>query len=319
MLANRVRKRARHLRKWARRNGISCYRIYDRDIPEIPLVIDWYEGHLHIALFHRGQSRDEDEGEARGDEPSAGFCAAMADAAACALEVPGNRVHIKERRRQRGSAQYRRLGRAGEHLIVSEGGHRFAVNLRDYLDTGLFLDHRATRARIQAEARGSRFLNLFCYTGAFTVYAAAGGARATVSVDLSKRYLEWARRNLALNGYDGSEHRLVRADVVELLHRGAFPDASEAPFDLAVLDPPTFSNSKKMSGVIDVRRDHPALIAGTLALLRPGGALYFSTNARRFRLDEGAIDASSIADLSRDTAPPDFARHRPHRSFRIVK
>ncbi len=312
MLENRLRKRARHLRKWARREGISCYRLYDRDIPEIPLAIDRYEGHLYIAHYRR-DDRDGDDDVAAADDDDA-WRQAMVEATARALEVPRQRVHVKERRRQRGRKQYQKLDDAEMFLVVEEGGHRFAVNLDDYLDTGLFLDHRLTRARVASEAAGTRFLNLFCYTGAFTVYAAAAGARQTVSVDLSARYLDWAEKNLALNELGGRRHRLVRADVLEYLRRPV-----EIPFDLVVLDPPTFSNSKSMRSVLDLRRDHGELIRRTLALLRPGGVLYFSTNARRFRLDESGFMATTVEDLTEVTNSPDFRAAASHRCWRIVR
>ncbi|WP_428263369.1 class I SAM-dependent methyltransferase [Haliangium sp.] len=318
MLANRLRKRARHLRKWARRAGVSCYRMYDRDIPEIPLAIDWYQGNLHIARYQRRH------------EPVQGWAAwldEMAMAAAAALEVESERVYCKERRRQRGAEQYQRQGVRGQRVEVGEGGHRFLVNLGDYLDTGLFLDHRPTRARVEAEAQDTRFLNLFCYTGAFTVYAAAGGARTSESVDLSQTYLDWARDNLAINRFGPPAHRLVRMDVFAYLDQ-ARPDS----FDLAVLDPPTFSNSKKMTGVLDLKRDHVALITSTLALLRRGGVLYFSTNARGFRLDEELIRAGradsgrrraaaavEIEDITAATTDEDFRDHRPHQAWRLVR
>ncbi|MEM9490725.1 MAG: class I SAM-dependent methyltransferase [Myxococcota bacterium] len=328
MLGQRLRKRERHLRKWARREEVTCYRLYDRDIPEIPLLVDRYEDHLYLALYQRQQARSDGAG-ARGQRA---WLDSMAAAAADALAVPRQRVHIRERRRQRGEAQYRRLARTNEYLEVGEGGHRFLVNLNDYLDTGLFLDHRVTRARVAAEAPGRRFLNLFCYTGAFTVYAAAAGARQTVSIDLSHRYLNWAGRNLAINQLSAPEHQLICADVLEVLRRRRFPAAAAATvgdgFDLAVLDPPTFSNSKKMAGVLDVKRDHRELIAATVALLRPGGILYFSTNARRFQLDTPALSAAlaeegaapaEIAEITHATTPPDFERRPSHRCWRMVK
>lgn len=330
MLANRVRKRARHLRKWARRENVGCYRLYDRDIPEIPLAIDWYDGRLYIALYHKtpkgtptGAQKDKrtDSGPSRPPALDNAWCAAMASAVARALDVPESDVHIKQRRRQRGASQYNRLGETGEETEVTESGHRFLVNLHDYLDTGLFLDHRTLRSRVEREASGRRFLNLFCYTGAFTVYAAAGGARATVSVDLSARYLAWAERNMACNGFTGPEHQYVRDEVIELLRRGPGPRQAAAfdqPFDLVVLDPPTFSNSKKMHGVLDVRRDHPMLIAGALDLMAPGGVLYFSTNARGFRLDDD-VRAAEVEDITDQTLSPDFERKPPHRCFRLVK
>lgn len=325
MLENRVRKRHRHLRKWARRNAVTCYRIYERDIPEIPLAIDLYteesgRQHLYVAYYQsRGQSRGraaEELDEAR----LAAWSRAMAEAAGRGLA--GDRgaeravaVHIKERRRQRGSWQYQRTGDTEKRFAVIEGGHRFLVNLDDHLDTGLFLDHRPLRARIQREAQGCRFLNLFCYTGAITVYAAAGGAHTSESVDLSQRYLSWAEDNFASNGIDAQAHRLVRADVFEFLR--ARP--ARAVFDLAVLDPPTFSNSKKMRGVLDIQRDHPALIRDTLALLRPGGVLYFSCNFRRFKLDiDGLANVAECTDISAQTIPEDFRDQRIHQCYRIV-
>ncbi len=300
MLVNRVRKRVRHLRKWARRESVSCYRIYDRDIPEIPLTIDWYQGALYVAEL----SREDEEIDSRG----------LGLAVADALEVAPRDVYIKQRRRQKGSAQYERLADRGDGAVVEEGGHRFVVNLSDYLDTGLFLDHRQTRAMVAAEAAGKRFLNLFCYTASFTVYAAAAGARSSVSVDLSNTYLSWAGENLQLNGIDERRHRLLRADVLELL---AVPPPELGRFDLAVLDPPTFSNSKAMRDILDVQRDHDRLINDTLALLDPGGVLYFSTNRRRFRFDAELPPGATADEITEQTTPPDF-RSRPHRAWRIT-
>ncbi|ACY18211.1 class I SAM-dependent methyltransferase [Haliangium ochraceum] len=302
MLGNRLRKRARHLRKWARRRGVSCYRLYDRDIPEIALAIDLYGERVHIASYRRRR----DYGPA--------WRAAMAQATADALGVERELVYLKERRRQRGSAQYERLERSRERFAVREGACELWVNLRDYLDTGLFLDHRDTRARVAAEAEGTRFLNLFCYTGAFTVHAAAAGARQSVSVDLSHTYLDWTRDNLELNGLDTDAHRQVREDVFTYLH------GERLAFDLAVLDPPTFSNSKKMRDVLDIQRDHVELIARTLDLLVPGGVLYFSTGYRRFKLEREALrGARRIDDITAETTPEDFRGHRPHQCWRLVR
>jgi 23S rRNA G2069 N7-methylase RlmK/C1962 C5-methylase RlmI len=302
MLQNRLRKRARHLAKWARREGVGCYRLYDCDIPELPLVVERYERFLHISVYAR-------EGDPVRDEA---WLERMRLAAAEALDVPEANAFAKRRAGQRGTAQYEKLEASGAFHTVSEGGHRFRVNLRDYVDTGLFLDHRKTRARVEREAAGKRFLNLFCYTGAFTVYAAAGGAVSSTSVDLSKTYLDWAGENLRLNGLDRPEHALVRADALEFLAR------KSGPYDLAVLDPPTFSNSKKMRAELDLQRDHVELIRATLRLLVPGGALWFSTNYRRFKLDAGALGASHIEDLSRATLPPDFADARTRYCWRIT-
>ncbi len=303
MLANRLRKRSRHLSKWARRTGVSCYRLYDCDIPEIPLVIDRYEGRVHVSVYAR-------EGDALRDD---GWVDAMTAAISNALELPREDVFAKRRAGQPGATQYGKLGDDRATFTVTEAGLRFRVNLSDYVDTGLFLDHRETRVRVGREASGTRFLNLFCYTGAFTVHAAAGGAIATTSVDLSKTYLDWAAENLRLNGLDGAQHELVRADVLEFLERDT------GPYDLAVLDPPTFSNSKKMRGALDLQRDHAALVNATLRRLAPGGVLWFSTNFRRFKLDAAALDAESIEDVSRETLPEDFPDPRTRYAWRIVK
>ncbi|MCA9519311.1 MAG: class I SAM-dependent methyltransferase, partial [Myxococcales bacterium] len=222
MFGNRLKKRARHLGKWAKREGVTCFRVYEKDIPEIPLIVDRYDHAVCVSEFAR---RDDSRGGAWVD--------AMAAAIEGALEVDSEAIYWKQRARQRGSAQYQRIADTGERFPVAEGGHRFFVNLEDYLDTGLFLDHRQTRARVAAEAEGSDFLNLFAYTGAFTVYAATSGARSTTTVDLSNTYLDWTADNLALNGISGAQHRLERADVMRWLD-----EAPAGRWDLVVLDPP---------------------------------------------------------------------------------
>ena len=303
MLANRLRKRARHLAKWARREGVSCYRVYDCDIPELPLSVDVYEGRLHVSLYARPDDPLRDDA----------WLERMRLAAAAALEVAPELAFGKRRSGQVGAAQYGRVAEAGAFFTVSEGGHRFRVNLSDYVDTGLFLDHRIVRARVAAEAAGKRFLNLFCYTGAFTVYAAAAGAVSSASVDLSKTYLEWAGENLRLNGLERREHELLRADVRDFLAR------DKETYDLAVLDPPTFSNSKKMHGALDLQRDHVELIRATVDRLSPGGVLWFSTNFRRFKLDAGALGSVQIEDVSRATLPPDFPDPKTRYCWRMVR
>lgn len=337
MLENRLRKRYRHLRKWARRVGVSCYRVYDRDIPEIPLSIDLYqeyqeyrEHRQHRQHRQRAQAAQRGAIAESGDRPrhlyiahhqsdrkastDSDWLAAMTATVARVLDIDNACIHIKQRMRQRGTAQYERMSDSEHRIVVCEGGHRFVVNLDDYLDTGLFLDHRCTRGQVQRNANGARFLNLFCYTGAFTVYAAMGGARSSVSVDLSNRYLSWTAGNLALNGIDPSVHQIERVDVFEYLRRPV-----REPFDLAVLDPPTFSNSKRMDGVLDIQRDHTHLIGATLRRLRPGGVLYFSTNARRFKFERDAIVASDIVDITVDTLDEDFVQRRPHQCWRIIR
>jgi 23S rRNA G2069 N7-methylase RlmK/C1962 C5-methylase RlmI len=296
MLANRVRKTARHLAKWARREGIACYRIYDRDIPEVPITIDTYAGALVMNDYRLEQ----------GD-------AAWLDAAAAAARdaLGATEVFVKSRERlvdRQLGHQYEKLDDAGARREVTEGGHRFLVNLGDYVDTGLFLDHRVTRARVAAEP-GTRMLNLFAYTGAFSVYAAAAG-KETTSVDLSRTYLDWAAANLALNKLRGE---IVQLDVRELL---AGARKSGRRWDVAIVDPPTFSNSKRMDYTWDVQRDHVALLDDVASVMAPGGVIWFSTNKKKFRFD-WTHKLATVTDETHATTPPDF-HHKPHRAYRIA-
>jgi len=304
MFANRLAKRARHLRKWPQR-GITCYRVYNRDIPEIPLAVDVYEGRLHVAEYDRPHARTGAQ--------HAEWLDRMVAAAADALGVARRDVFLKRRRRQRGDAQYERLSDEGARFTVTEGGLKFVVNLSDYLDTGLFLDHRITRGMVRAEAAGRRVLNLFAYTGAFTVYAAAGGAKSTTTVDLSNTYLDWSRENMALNGFGGAEHRFVRADATAFLS-GCEP---RGIWDLAVVDPPTFSNSSMTDRDWDVQRDHAALLARLAERMSPGGVIYFSTNFKRFKLDPAALRVCSAREITQQTVPEDFRNKTTHRCWRI--
>lgn len=305
--ANRLKKLARHLRRWPTKRGISCYRIYERDIPEVPLVVDRYEDALHIAEVERPHDRTAAE--------HADWLDLMCRTATEVLEVPRDAVFLKYRARQRGTSQYERVSDRQEFRIVTEGGLKFQVNLSDYLDTGLFLDHRITRSMVRDAAEGQRFLNLFCYTGAFTVYAAAGGAASTTSVDLSGNYLDWAVENLQLNGLAGPQHRLVRADAEEFL-ADLQPDER---FDLAVVDPPTFSNSKRLEHDWDVQLGHVPLLYQLIEHMAPEGVIYFSTNSRRFKLDEAALTDVTIREISKQTVPEDFRNKRIHRCWRLIK
>jgi 23S rRNA G2069 N7-methylase RlmK/C1962 C5-methylase RlmI len=290
MLANRVRKSFRKLRGPFERWNVGAFRLYDRDIPEIRAAVDWYEGHLVVAEYEREQT-------------APGWLEAMAAAAAQALEVPAERVHLK--RRRTGTARYEKLARAGQRIEVREGDLRFLVNLDDYIDTGLFADHRETRALVRGEARGAAFLNLFGYTGSFTCAAARGGARATTTVDASAAYLDWARDNLLLNGLSPGE--LVREEVDDFLAR-----AGSRRWSLCVLDPPSFSDR----GGFDVQRDHRDLIERTLAVLEPAGVLWFSTNHQRF---EPRLEGLRCEETTAKTVPVDYRNRGAHRSFRIVK
>lgn len=276
--SNRLKKRYKHLWKYAKRVGTNAFRVYHKDIPELPFAVDWYNGHLHIAEYARPHDRTNDEHEV--------WLEKMLDAAARALTVPRERVFFKRRERQRGTDQYEPVDRRGYTLEIEEQGLLFEVNLSDYVDTGLFLDHRALRLHVARRCEGKRFLNLFAYTGSFTVYAAAGGASSTVTVDLSNTYIDWARRNLALNALPGPEHEFRRGDVLREID--TLRDEHRR-FDVIVLDPPSFSNSKNMDTTFDVQRDHVGLIARCLDLLEPGGELFFSTNKRRFQFGRQEI------------------------------
>lgn len=302
LLSNRLRKRKKHLHRWARKNNVNCYRLYDKDIPEIPLTIDLYEHYLHISEYPSQkelEAPDSDE-----------WSAAMVDVAARIMGIPEARVFAKRRLPQKGKTQHERIDDIGERVRVHEGGYTFLVNLADYVDTGLFLDHRITRAIVASLCSGVRFLNLFSYTGSFTVYAAGAGARSTTSVDLSNTYNEWAAENLAVNGLAGPTHRFQRMEVFRFL---AEARSRGDRYDCIVVDPPTFSNSKKMQGVLDLQRDHGRLLRDCLALLSRNGHLFFSTNNRRFRWAPADLPHVQVAEITKDTVDEDFRNRRPHR------
>jgi 23S rRNA (guanine2445-N2)-methyltransferase / 23S rRNA (guanine2069-N7)-methyltransferase len=305
--ANRLRKRARHLRRFPKR-GITCYRLYERDVPEVPLVIDRYEDALCIAEFVRPHERTPAQ--------HADWLDLIVRTAGEVLEVRRERIFFKRRQRQRGAAQYHRLDRRESRMIAHEGGLKFIVNLSDYVDTGLFLDHRLTRQMVREAAAGRRFLNLFGYTGAFTVYAAAGGAAETTTVDKSATYIDWARENLELNGFVGLEHQLVRSDIREFM--GGLSQRDR--WDLVVVDPPTFSNTKGADEFWDTQRDHAPLLKELAGHVAAGGVVFFSTNFRRFKLDEDSLSANyTIRDITRQTIPEDFRNQRIHKCWRLVR
>jgi 23S rRNA (guanine2445-N2)-methyltransferase / 23S rRNA (guanine2069-N7)-methyltransferase len=321
MFANRLHKNLKRLQPWAERERIDCFRLYDADMPEYAFAVDIYDAdqrHVYVQEYAAPKSVSAEGALERRREALAVLPAA--------LEVPAAQVHTRVRKPQKGSEQYRKQQRSAreqadgegaghERAVVAEGELKFWVNFRDYLDTGLFLDHRLVRGMLREWAQGGDFLNLFCYTASATVYAAAGGARSTVSVDLSNTYLDWARDNLVLNGFSSASNELQRADCLTWLEQ---EQAAGPRFDLIFLDPPTFSNSKSMQGVLDVQRDHVGMIRRCLKLLRSNGRLVFSTNYTRFRLDQAALTDLAIEDITAATIPKDFERHtRIHRCFSI--
>ena len=303
---NRLRKNLRHLGRWAEREGVSCYRLYDADLPEYAVAVDRYEQWLHVQEYAPPPSVDPAKARERLKQVMAVLPAV--------LEIPLEQVFLKVRQRQKGASQYQKQAEQGRFHEVREGPARLLVNFTDYLDTGLFLDHRITRRLLRELATGKRFLNLFGYTGAATVHAALGGAAQTTTVDSSATYLDWARRNLELNDIRGPHHTLIQADCRQWLIW------ARDHYDLIFLDPPTFSNSKRLEGTFDVQRDHLELIRQTLRLLAPNGVLIFSTNARKFRLDAEALADLHLEDWSRRTLPPDFARNpKIHQCWRLTR
>lgn len=322
ILENRLRKNARHIGKWARRERVTCYRVYDADLPEYAVAVDLYEGagahagrrFAHVAEYAPPPEIEVAVAEAR--------LAEAIEVVADVLEVALADVAVKVRRRQRGTSQYEKLESRGEFIEVAEGGLCFQVNLHDYLDTGLFLDHRPARAMVREMAEGRRFCNLFGYTGAASVYAAAGGATAVHTVDLSETYIEWAKRNMALNGFGELKGaRYFATDALRWLaeERRRVEGGLADPYGLVFCDPPTYSSSKKMTAsTFDVQRDHVGLIDDAAALLGAEGVLIFSTNLRTFRLDAEALAHLSVEDITPSTIPPDFARTpRIHQCFLV--
>ena len=307
MLRNRLEKVYRHIGKQARRQGIACYRIYDHDLPEFPFIIEMYEGRLYVSEYKRRHGMTEEEHDQWMEE-----CTNIMSAV---IGAEKDAIFLKLRQRKEGRlGQYQKLAEAKNEFVVQENGLKFIVNLSDYLDTGLFLDHRITRQMVRDEAKNKKVLNLFSYTGSFSVYAAAGGASKVISVDLSKTYLSWAERNMQLNFPHYTSHQIVHADVLQYLK--SLPSES---FDLIVMDPPTFSNSKRMEDILDIQSDHVSLINDCLRILSKEGLLYFSTNYTKFQLEHNKITSSSIKDMTKATTPFDFAGKLKRQCFLIKK
>jgi len=305
MLANRVKKRYKHLRNHFNRQNIEVFRLYDWDIPEIRAVVDWYGGHLVIGEYMRRQSVPE-------------WLPLMGRAVADALDVPAEMVHLKQRwAGKQDGKRYERIDQTDRKIVLSERDLRFLVNPYDFVDTGLFADHRDTRQLVRELAVGKDFLNLYCYTASFSCYAAKGGARSTVSVDRSENVIQWARENMALNGIDPATNRLVQAHTFDFLKKAA---REKLRFDLAVVDPPSYSTTKNRNVAFDIARDHPRLLKAVVGLLRPDATLFFSTNHQSFEPHMDGLAVADVQEITASTIPEDYVSKRKtiHRCWRII-
>ncbi|WP_392386886.1 bifunctional 23S rRNA (guanine(2069)-N(7))-methyltransferase RlmK/23S rRNA (guanine(2445)-N(2))-methyltransferase RlmL [Marinomonas primoryensis] len=305
MFANRLQKNVKKMKKWVDSNKIQCYRVYDADMPEYAVAIDIYQDWAHVQEYQAPKSVDPEKAKQRLFE--------VMSAIPTALNIAESNVILKQRQRQSGKEQYEKLDQSKHEMIVEEYGCDFIVNLKDYLDTGLFLDHRPVRKLIQDRANGKRFLNLFCYTATASVHAGQGGARSSLSVDMSNTYTEWARRNIELNEFSERNHQVERADCIEWLKQ------SRDVFDLIFMDPPTFSNSKKMADVLDIQRDHGDLLRLAMARLAKGGELIFSNNYRRFILDADLEQEFEVKNITHETFDPDFDRNSKIHQCYVIK
>lgn len=320
MFANRLNKAQKHLAKWRKREHVSCYRLYDADMPEYALAVDIYESAVtpaqrwvHVQEYEAPKKIDPQKAQRRLDE--------ALQVIHEELSIAKSNILLKVRRQQKGMAQYEKLASEKKFHEVSEGGNRFWVNFADYLDTGLFLDHRITRNMLAELASGRHFLNLFAYTGSGTVYASKGGAASSTTVDMSNTYLDWAKRNMRLNGFASATHEYAQANCIDWLRQ----QAGKRRYDLIFLDPPSFSTSKRMSSTFDVQRDHVMLLKTTMKLLSRDGILIFSNNLRSFKMAADELTDVEIKDISRATLPKDFERnpkihncwHMTHRNGRL--
>jgi 23S rRNA (cytosine1962-C5)-methyltransferase len=308
MFRNRLTKVFRHISKAAIRQNITCYRIYDHDLPEFPFCIEIYEDWLYLAEYRRNHHMEEEEHLQWLEE-----CKLIVEEI---TGVSADRIALRTRQRKSGRQdQYQKLDDEKEFMVAREQGLAFKINLTDYLDTGLFLDHRITRSMVRTISEGKNVLNLFCYTGSFSVYAAAGNAAEITSVDLSKTYLKWATENMELNGFfNPGKHIFLHEDVKQYLK-----NPGSEYFDIVIMDPPTFSNSKRMEDFLDIQRDHPIMINQVLSALKPGGVLYFSTNFSRFQMQTETLINCKVKDITRATTPFDFQGKLNRYCFLITK
>lgn len=301
-LKNRIRKNYRHVRKWANRTRTNCFRIYDRDIKEYPLAIDFYDGRFCVHYFSESKESDE---------PRQDLYEAATSAICSIFGVKDDCIHWKTRVKRERTEQYEKIAESRDFFTVLEYGVKFRVNLENYLDTGLFLDHRETRQIVASMATGKRLLNLFAYTCSFSVHAALSGAVFTKSVDMSNTYTEWAKFNYFLNTIPLKDNVIVREDCLKFLNE------EEEKYDIIVIDPPTISRSKKMDQMFDIQIDYLSLIKKSLNLLTDGGIIFFSTNSRRFSFDEDQFPECTIEDISKKTIPIDFHNQKIHRCWKI--
>lgn len=302
-IQNRIEKNYKHRAKWARKEGIESFRIYEKDIPDFPFIVDVYKD--HAVIFEK---RDSEIDAEKFDHFNF-----IISAVKNVINLPEEKIVIKSRMKQKGTTQYEKLEDRNEFFPVKEYQAEFLVNLYDYLDTGLFMDHRPMRQVIFKEAKGKKFLNLFSYTGAVSVMAALGGATHVTSVDLSSTYQDWARKNFEHNKISLKEHNFIIQSALDYLEKAV------NKFDLIFLDPPTFSNSKKMEDDFEVEKDQVFLVKNCLRLLNPGGTLYFSNNKRKFKLDPAVLELANVEDITSKTIPMDFRDQKIHHCFKITK
>jgi 23S rRNA (cytosine1962-C5)-methyltransferase len=304
-LKNRIRKNYRHARKWAKRTITNCFRIYDRDIKEYPLVIDYYDGRFSVQYFT--SSRDS-------DDPPPDLVDITEEAICSIFETSNDSIHWRTRVKRKRTEQYEKIDEGKEFFIVLEYGVKFKINLRNYLDTGLFLDHRETRRLVASMSEGKRVLNLFAYTCSFSVHAAAAGAAYTKSVDMSNTYIAWGKDNFILNSIPLKNHPLIREDCMKFLDDEI---QSREKYDIVIIDPPTVSRSKKMDEMFDVQNDYTILIKKSLKLLNEGGVIFFSTNSRKFDFEDSYFNQCSIQEITLKTIPFDFHNKKIHRCWKI--
>ncbi len=306
-LTNRIRKNYRHIRKWAKRSGTDCFRIYDRDIPQYNIAIDFYAG--RFCIYYYSKNRED-------DLPPETLVAEVEHSIFTLFAVKPDVIFWKTRIKREKTEQYEKIGESKEFFTVSEYGATFLINLKDYLDTGLFLDHRETRQMAAKEAGGKRVLNLFAYTGSFSVHCALHGAVFTRTVDMSNTYIAWAKENMARNELSLTDNLFERADCLKYLDEAY---SRKERYDLIIIDPPTLSRSKKMDNMFDVQLDYVSLILKSQKLLNESGVIYFSTNSRKFRFDESAFDSFKVYDISAKTIPLDFHDSRIHYCWKLLK